>query len=152
MNDFSEIAFREQAKKDGITHISTGVAILRDKKILMVRRAKDDFLGGVFELPGGGVDADETIGDSALREVREETGLMPTKVIATFDGFDYSTNKKPKVRQINFIIEVEPGTVTLSEEHDDSIWVNSKNLQSLEITNNMLVCVKNALAIIDSIG
>lgn len=43
MSTFPEASIRKKAAEDGITHLSTGIAVLRDKKILMVRRAKDDF-------------------------------------------------------------------------------------------------------------
>lgn len=92
----NELAIREQASKDRITHLSTGVAIVKDDKILLVRRSIDDFLGGYYELPGGGVDEGETIIQTAMREVIEETGLEPLRVITRFKGFDYTTDKKPK--------------------------------------------------------
>ena len=145
---FSEQDFRKQAKKDGITHISTGVAVLRDGKILMVRRAVDDFLGGAYELPGGGVDEGETIIEGAIREVKEETGLVVSKIVANFKGFDYSTDNKPHVRQVNFIVEVEPGDILLSHEHDEHIWVDKKNLSDINMSHSMLKCVTDALKLI----
>lgn len=152
-HNFSESAFREQAQKDGITHISTGVAVVRDGKILVARRAAGDFLGGVYELPGGGVDEGETITEGAMREVQEETGLTASRIVATFDGFDYSTDKKPKVRQVNFIVEVEPGDVQLdSSEHDDYVWVDESNFDSIKLTDSMRVCVQDALKLMRSMG
>lgn len=148
-SNFSEKNFQKQAKKDGITHISTGVAILRNAKILLIRRAADDFLGGVYELPGGGVDDNETITEGAIREVKEETGLTVSKIISIFDGFDYSTNKKPLVRQVNFLVEVDPGNVILDpSEHDEFIWVNKGNIKNLNMTNDMRKCIKEALKFI----
>ena len=145
-NIFSEEDFREQAQKDGITHIATGVAVLRDGKILMVRRVADDYLGGVYELPGGGVDQDETITEGAIREAREETGLIVSRVIARFAGFDYSTDRKPKVRQVNFLVEVEPGDIALNpDEHDAYVWVDQNNMSSMEMTDNMKTCIEDAM-------
>lgn len=142
----SEDTIRDQARRDGITHISTGIAIVRDGKILMVRRAEGDFLAGNFELPGGGVDEGETITEGAIREVKEETGLTVSKIVATFDGFDYSTDRKPHVRQINFIVEVNPSEVILdSKEHDDFIWVDANNLKDIKMSANMRQCVETAL-------
>ena len=140
-----ENALRDKATKEGITHISTGIAVVRDNKILLVRRSIDDFLGGYYELPGGGVDDGETIQQAAMREVKEETGLEPSKVITTFEGFDYSTDKKPKVRQINLLIETKPGEVKLSSEHDKFLWAKEEDLNDIKITESMVNCIKDAL-------
>jgi 8-oxo-dGTP diphosphatase len=146
---FSESAIRAKAEQDGITHISTGIAIVRDGKILMVRRAAGDFLGGVYELSGGGVDEGETIVDSAIREVKEETGLTVSRVVAAFEGFDYSTDKKPRVRQINYIVEVGSGEVILDPgEHDTFVWIDENNLDSVTMTEDMRQCVLGALSLI----
>lgn len=150
-NTFSEEDFRAQAAKDGITHISTGVAIVRDGKVLMARRAAADYLGGNYELPGGGVDEGETITEGAIREVKEEVGLTVTKVLGTFDGFDYSTDRKPRVRQVNFIVEVEPGEPQLDPtEHDAWQWVNETSITELNMSDSMRTCVADALVIIKS--
>ncbi len=148
-NDIPEKAIREQAKRDGITHISTGVAVVRDHKILVVRRVAHDFLGGNFELPGGGVDEGETIIDGAIRELKEETGLTVTKVLEAFDGFDYTTDRKPHVRQINFLVEVGSGDVTLDpNEHDVFKWVDADDLEGISMSENMKRCVSAALSLI----
>jgi ADP-ribose pyrophosphatase YjhB (NUDIX family) len=47
------------------------VAILDDNRILLIKR--EDF--EVWALPGGGVDAGESLAQAAVREAREETGL-----------------------------------------------------------------------------
>ncbi len=146
MQDLSESSIREQASKDGITHISTGVAVARDGKILIVRRAAADYLGGQYELPGGGVDAGETIIDAAIREVKEETGLTVSKVLTVFDGFDYTTDRKPHVRQVNFLVEVEDGEIVLNpDEHDEFQWADSNTDLDGLMSANMKICVAEAL-------
>jgi len=148
---FSEQDFRSQALGEGVTHFATGVAIARGNKILVVRRASHDFLGGNFELPGGGVDDGETIIESAAREIREETGLTITTILATFEGFDYSTPKKEHVRQINIIAEVADGPVVLDpNEHDDFKWIEASEIDTLSTTAVMKQCLRNAFqALVD---
>ena len=52
-------------------HLAASVAIMRPSQVLLVQR--EDFL--VWELPGGDVDPGESVGQAAVREAREETGL-----------------------------------------------------------------------------
>lgn len=155
MSDFEipEDEIRQQAAKDGITHISTGVAVLREGKVLVVRRVAGDYLGGVYELPGGGVDPGETIAESAVREVLEETGLKVRRIAGVFEGFDCQTPVKPKVRQINVIVEAEPGEVTLEpSEHDAYRWIDHRDLADLPTTDAMRDSLERLFASLDNNG
>ena len=55
----------------------TSAIILNEKdEILFTKRSdSDDFLPGVWELPGGGIEYGETPQDSIKREIKEECGL-----------------------------------------------------------------------------
>jgi ADP-ribose pyrophosphatase YjhB (NUDIX family) len=54
--------------------LAASAAILREGKILVVRRARPP-ANGVFSLPGGVVETGETLHEAVTREVLEETGL-----------------------------------------------------------------------------
>ena len=143
----NEDMVRKQAAADNITHLATGVAVLQGGKLLVVRRVvEDDTLGGEWELPGGGVDPGETIEQGAIRELLEETGLEVSEVVGTFAGFDYSTSKKPRVRQINFKVTAMPGDIKLEPtEHNEYRWITANDIPSLEATKEMQVCLHDAL-------
>jgi 8-oxo-dGTP diphosphatase len=132
MDGFNEENFKEQARRDGITHYATGVAVFRYGKLLVIRRAKHDSLAGVYELPGGGVDEGETIFDGARRELEEEIGLKAIKLLAVFDGFDYTSRSGLEIRQANFKVEAEEGEIKLDpNEHDDFKWIDEKDIDNL---------------------
>ena len=139
-----EKLIRQKANEDGVTHFATGIAVFQDGRLLVVRRvAHDDFLAGEWELPGGGVDAGETIEQGAVRELKEETNLDVEKIIGTFEGFDYSTPKKPKVRQTNFKVSVKPGDISLTE-HDMFKWITVNEIEELKTNTVMQDCLENA--------
>ena len=54
--------------------VAVSAAIVRDGRILVVRRARPP-ANGLFTLPGGVVEIGETLTEAVAREVREETGL-----------------------------------------------------------------------------
>jgi 8-oxo-dGTP diphosphatase len=58
---------------------STAIILYRDSKILLIKRNTVPFIG-YWALPGGRIDPGETIEQTIIREVKEETGLEITIV------------------------------------------------------------------------
>jgi mutator protein MutT len=48
--------------------------VFRSGKVLIARRKSEQMLGGLWEFPGGKVEADEPPAHAARREILEETG------------------------------------------------------------------------------
>ncbi|NMG76628.1 NUDIX hydrolase [Aromatoleum diolicum] len=57
--------------------VPVGVHVLveRDGRILLMRRAGTGFFDGLYSLPGGHVEPGESLRQTAVREMLEETGL-----------------------------------------------------------------------------
>ncbi len=68
---------------------ATIAAVIRDDEVLLVRRANPPD-AGKWGFPGGKIEQGETIVDAALRELREETGVMAEalSVFTALDAFD----------------------------------------------------------------
>jgi ADP-ribose pyrophosphatase YjhB (NUDIX family) len=68
--------------------VGASIAVIRDDRVLLAARANAP-MRGVWTLPGGLVEAGETLAEAALRELREEVGLearvvgvlSPTEII-----------------------------------------------------------------------
>lgn len=103
-------------KKHPPTHRVGAFAIIRDQagRILLSRRADS----GWWNLPGGGVEPDETVEQGIIREVREETGLdVDTgRLIGV-----YSKPQKHEV-VLTFECHIKGGTITSTEEADHHEW------------------------------
>jgi 8-oxo-dGTP diphosphatase len=56
-------------------HVAVGVILDEAKRILITRRALDSHQGGLWEFPGGKVEADETLAAALARELKEELDI-----------------------------------------------------------------------------
>jgi 8-oxo-dGTP diphosphatase len=129
---------RDAARREGISDFVIGVAVFRDRKLLVVRRVPDDYRGGMYELPGGGVESGETFAECVVRELFEETGLRVRAITDFLGGFDYATRTKSRVRKYSFVVEAEPGQVALAPgEHDAHAWIDATALDNLPMAPDM---------------
>ena len=86
--------------------IPTGVHLIlrRDGQVLLMRRANTGFFDGLFSLPGGHVEAGESIAMAAIREGREELGLELAEASLATVGV---IHRLSDTNRIDFFVEVE---------------------------------------------
>lgn len=139
---------QKSARDDKIDNLVVGAIITNNKgEIFLAKRRKDDFMGGLYEIPGGKAKNNEKLYDALLREVREETNLNVTKVNSYIDQFDYLSSNCKKCRQFNFNVEVDNKQILLTE-HDSYKWVKLEDIAnekeiSPEVKKGLLTYVYN---------
>jgi dATP pyrophosphohydrolase len=101
-------------------------------ELLLAHRTEGSYMGGTWQLIGGRLEAGEKAWQAALREMREETGLVPIEFYRLdalshfYRSDDDSLNLAPM-----FCAIVDPGAVvTLNPEHSDFAWVNMEEAHS----------------------
>jgi ADP-ribose pyrophosphatase YjhB (NUDIX family) len=127
--------------------LAVSAAVIRDGRVLIVRRARHPG-SGVYTLPGGAVEAGETLIAAAAREVREETGMEIAPVaLAGFrevilrDG-DNKVSRHFVV--LAFAARWVSGEVRLNHELDDARWLHPAELAGLKTTEGLAEIVAAA--------
>jgi ADP-ribose pyrophosphatase YjhB (NUDIX family) len=126
---------------------TTAVVTDEHDRIVLIRRRDN----GLWALPGGGMELGESIVDSAVREVKEETGLdvevtgligvytNPNHVMAYADG---------EVRQqfsLCFTTRLLGGDLLADSESTDIAWTPSQDIPSLNMHPSMRLRIQHYL-------
>lgn len=106
-----------------------------NNEILMQRRADND----LWALPGGTMDLGESIGQTAVREVREETGLDVEidGIVGIYSDprhvIEYSDGEVRQQFNICFSARLLGGTLRASDESTEVAWITPQSLEQLPI-------------------
>jgi len=129
--------------------LAVSAAILRDGKVLIVRRARKPALG-VYTLPGGVVEAGETLEQAILREVKEETALDIAPVTLAGHREVVIRDDEGRVERhfviLCFAARWLGGEPALNEELDEARWVDPAELAGLKTTDGLADIVAAAMA------
>jgi 8-oxo-dGTP pyrophosphatase MutT (NUDIX family) len=141
--------FNDPTAPKATSVVPSVTAVVRDAagRVLLIHRTDND----LWALPGGGHDAGESIAETVMREVSEETGIDvsvddivglytdPRHVMAYDDG---------EVRQqfsICFHAHPVGGSLRTSDESKEVRWVSPADLGTLDIHPSMLLRITHGL-------
>ena len=106
-----------------------GAAIIKEDKVLVMQRSNQMTLPGMWEFPGGKVEANETEQEALIREIKEELSVTINILDyineASYD-YDFGT-----VQLKVYTAEIISGQITL-EEHSDGKWVMADELKNID--------------------
>ena len=130
--------------------LGASVAVFRDGRVLLASRGKPPY-EGIFSLPGGGVELGETLGEAALRELREETGVEAklTGFVAPVDVIERDADG----RVMHHIVIVAhaarwvSGEPQTGPEAREIRWVSEPDITGLPTTPGLLPILVRAFAV-----
>ena len=123
--------------------VSVDIVVMRGDgemgEILLVQRGGEPYKG-MWALPGGFVEADETLEQAAARELEEETGLRRARLeqLGAFSDPD----RDPRGRTISFAFTVRVGpraVVRAGDDADATRWFPVGKLPKLAFDHRKII-------------
>ena len=133
--------------------LAVSAAIIRDGKVLIVRRARNPAIN-LYSLPGGAVEAGESLADAVVREVREETSLAIEPIALAGHREAITHDKEGRVERhfviLCFASRWLKGEPVLNSELDDARWIDPAELAGYKTTEGLGEIVAAAVALVAS--
>jgi ADP-ribose pyrophosphatase YjhB (NUDIX family) len=119
--------------------------------VLIVRRARPP-AKDVYTLPGGVVEAGESLTEAAIREVQEETGLTiePFKLAGHREAIKRHADGRVERHFVImcFASRLVSGTPTPNDEITEILWCQPAELEKLRTTEGLAEIVGSAFALL----
>ncbi len=116
--------------------LAVSVAIVRDGRVLLVRRGRQP-AKGLYAFPGGRVEPGETLEEAARRELLEETGLTagtlePLTTVSIPDA-----SGAPLFELTVFHGTEAGGLLVAADDAEDAGWFTAHEVATLALTGNV---------------
>jgi 8-oxo-dGTP diphosphatase len=129
-------------------YVGVGAVIVQDGQVLIVKR-KYDPLAGQWSLPGGGVELGETLEDSIVREMLEETGLEIEvgPVIEVFDRITRDDDGEVRYHfvLVDYLCWPVGGELRAASDVADARFVDPADLPQYKLTSKANEVIARAL-------
>ena len=135
--------------------MAVSAAIIRDGRVLIVRRARPP-AHGVFTLPGGVVEAGETLHEAVVREIAEETTLTIEPVALAGHREVIVRDKEGKAERhfiiLAFAARWISGEPKLNEELTEARWLKPDEIKPLKTTEGLHDIITSAFERMEAAG
>jgi ADP-ribose pyrophosphatase YjhB (NUDIX family) len=136
-------------------YLAVSAAIIRNGHVLIVRRARPP-AQGLYTLPGGVVEAGETLSAAIVREVREETALTIAPIALAGHREVIVRDADNRVARhfviLAFAARWLDGEPRLSDEIAEARWIRPSELAGLKTTEGLADIIAAAFERLDQRG
>lgn len=116
-----------------------GGCIEADGKILILKRAAHKPQGGTWGLPAGKADPDESLEETAMREIFEETGIQLEREILGSPRIWYVVLPYVSFVWVVFTVRLSdaPAVILHDDEHAESGWFTPEEALGMELIDDL---------------
>jgi 8-oxo-dGTP diphosphatase len=130
--------------------VGVGAIIIEDSRVALVKRAHAP-LQGRWSIPGGVLEVGELVREAAVREAREETGLVvePGELLGVFDRVLRDAEQRVQYHYvlIDFLCRRIEGEIKAAGDAADARWFTRDELPELNLSADTFEVIQKAFAI-----
>lgn len=125
--------------------VGVGAVVIEADRVILVKRANPP-LKGEWSIPGGVLEVGEMLRDTAMREAREETGLLvePSSLLGVYDRVLRDTDGRPLYHYvlIDFFCRKLSGEARAGGDAAEVHWFSEAEIAGLNLAPDTEEVVK----------
>jgi len=129
--------------------VGVGAVIIEDARVLLVKRAHPP-LQAQWSIPGGVLEVGELVRDAAIREAREETGLIvePADLLGVYDRVLRNAEQRVQYHYvlIDFLCRRVGGQLQAASDAAEVSWFTREELHTLKLAEDTQDVIRKGFA------
>ncbi|MGC2476677.1 MAG: NUDIX hydrolase [Candidatus Sulfotelmatobacter sp.] len=125
--------------------VGVGSIIIENDRVVLVKRAHPP-IQGQWSIPGGVLEVGELVREAAIREAREETGLIvePGELLGVFDRILRDAEKRVQYHYvlIDFLCRRVAGELLAASDAAEVRWFTRAELPTLKLAEDTLEVIQ----------
>jgi 8-oxo-dGTP diphosphatase len=129
--------------------VGVGAVIIENHRVLLVKRGHPPLLGE-WSIPGGVLEIGEMLRDAAIREAREETGLVvePGQLLGVFDRVLREGDRiQYHYVLIDFLCRRVSGEPCCGTDADDVRWFTLDEVEKLKLAPDTAAVIRKGFSL-----
>ncbi|MGO8793997.1 MAG: NUDIX hydrolase [Candidatus Sulfotelmatobacter sp.] len=129
--------------------VGVGAIIIEHARVVLVKRAHPP-LQAEWSIPGGVLEVGEMVRDAAIREAREETGLIvePGELLGVFDRIVRDPQQRVQYHYvlIDFLCRRVAGDLAAASDAAEVRWFTREELPALKLAKDTVEVIHQGFA------
>jgi ADP-ribose pyrophosphatase YjhB (NUDIX family) len=125
--------------------VGAGAIIIEGNRVVLVKRAHPP-IQGHWSIPGGVLEVGEMVREAAVREAREETGLVvePEELLGVYDRILRDPEQRVQYHYvlIDFLCRAVGGELFAASDATEVLWFTREELPALNLAEDTLDVIK----------